>query len=788
MVASQKPDIGGAGSNARAPGDSLTLETFDPKIVDWHYPEAEAGECADLTIPVVIEIDGGMVSLEVDGSEQRCAAGGDAFGWRVEAILAHPQPMVVLEREFDEWGLLVYAGVCGVAAQVRKAVGRLETISEPPLRLPKNYAGRLLEAKPDVLGDKVLADGTDPTYEKVVGFLPPCHAYTFIGTPESERKYIVSPNGAIGRRPDQWNNEKQMETIDFDPAAVVGKIEPDQAKRGLLGGWLPAVNYGFYDSGIKRGWELCAFAVEDNGTKGLVRVRESDGKTRYFQLDPLETVDPETFHAGLLACQKQWTDRLGQGMKLDVPDARIMDVAQGCIARALSGCVGLHPKYGAGIYWEKQHDTFPPATLSLCACFLDWGLLDEARARLGYYFSHFIEEDGSIDYYGPAVAEYGQFLWLAAKCVRHTADMAWFDAHRSAMDRLCGWVLRERNANKARQQPDAPAYGLIWGSPEADTREDKDFYFSGDAWCWRGLVAVSELYAEIGKQRGDKTLAERAGALGAEAEAYHADIMAAAQRSIVRTGALPYFPPIVGHERPFDSMTQDRLASYTNYRYWLEALSAHCFGEEIDRMMIDYRVARGGELLGMTRFIDRLDNWPFYHYAEAILGYDRVREYLLGYFAHIAHHQTRGTFTAYEQAPIRGDRFRGYVADYCVPAELIAPMMTRWLLAQEEFDADALWLCRAVPRAWWAHGFNFTGASTRWGRVSLSAKSADSVQIRFDGKLPARVMLRVRHPKQAQLAAADTTGGACESVDAGRELIVLKPQAASVCVSVRFVG
>ena len=774
--------------------EALALADFLPRIGDWHYPLSEAEDRAALRIPVVVSISDRSVELQdgENGPIKTAERDREAFGWRVAEILTDPQPLAVLEREFAEWGLMLYIGTRGVAAEVRKAVGRLDQIAEPHVRLPKDYYEQLAAAREDVLGAKVLADAGDPSYDKVVGFLPACHAYTFVGTPQSERKYIVGPDGRVGEFPAQWGKDKDYVQVFFDPCKTLGEIEPTVAKRGLLGGSLPAVNMGFYDAESKRGWEQCVFAVDNQGTKVFMRLRELTGKTAYWQLDPLEELpDGKAFYAALLALRKAWDGRFAQAMRIEAADRRVVDASRAGITIALTGCVGLQPKYGMGGYWGGQHDTFPPTTLSLVEALVDWGLHDQARARLGHYLDKFIKPDGSIDYYGPAVSEYGQFLALTAKCVRHTGDLDWLDEHRGSVDRLCAWVLREREASKKKHAPGSAPHGLIFGSPEADTRKETNYYFSGDCWCWRGLLEIGNLFLHVGRQRDDQDMVRQGISLLSECEAYQADILRAAAESALDKEDPRFLPPIVGQEQAFKTMTQDRLASYTNYRYWLEALSAQCLGETYDRMMIDYRVARGGELLGMTRFGDHLDDWPFWHYAYAILGYDRVREYLLGFYGHMAHHQTRGTFTAYEQVPIRGYRSRGYYADYCVPSQLTIALMTRWMLAYEERDRDVLWLCRAVPREWVASGFAFSGASTRWGKVGVRVSPSEDLraveaEISFARDLPPMVKLRIRHPRQARLDECRVEGGRRQPTDAEQEFIRLKPQQRVVRVRMSF--
>jgi hypothetical protein len=239
-------------------------------------------------------------------------------------------------------------------------------------------------------------------------------------------------------------------------------------------------------------------------------------------------------------------------------------------------------------------------------------------------------------------------------------------------------------------------------------------------------------------------------------------------------------------------MTQDQLASYTNYRYWLETLSARCLTPAKEQAIIAYRLANGGELLGTTRFEDRLDDWPYWHYAASLLAHDRRGHYLLGYYAHMAHHQTPGTFTAYEQVPIRGQPSRSETADYCVPSQLTIPLMTRWMLAWEERDADVLWLCRAVPRAWLASTLSFSKASTRWGPVDFELQPHDglrrmSVRISMPAHSKPTVMLRIPHPTRMRITDCKAEGAVNEGIDAVGELIRLKPQSGTITVTLTFV-
>ena len=120
------------------------------------------------------------------------------------AVLPGAEPIAVVEREFDRWGLILYVGRQGVVAEIRKAVGRLEKIARPQIRFPADYFDRLLTAQEDVLGSKVLAGGREPAYGELAGYLAPLESYTFLGNASPAQKFIVYPDGAGNRsQPDQ---------------------------------------------------------------------------------------------------------------------------------------------------------------------------------------------------------------------------------------------------------------------------------------------------------------------------------------------------------------------------------------------------------------------------------------------------------------------------------------------------------------------------------------------------------------------------------------------------------
>jgi len=75
---------------------------------------------------------------------------------------------------------------------------------------------------------------------------------------------------------------------------------------------------------------------------------------------------------------------------------------------------GDHPKYGVDAYRHDQHDGFPPTIIAAVDALSAWGLNKRAVQLFRYWLNRFVRDDGTIDYYGPSISEYGQLLHTAA--------------------------------------------------------------------------------------------------------------------------------------------------------------------------------------------------------------------------------------------------------------------------------------------------------------------------------------------------------------------------------------
>jgi len=759
---------------------SLSIEGFSPMYHDLYYPPEEAKERAGLALPR-------SADTVPDGWE------------RVGTTSLHGKPVTVMERHFAHWGILAYVGADGVVTTIRKAVGNIAQIGEPAGKFPPGYEDAILKSKPDLLGNKVLRRKGDPTFEACAAFLPDVDAYTFLSTEASDHVIAVETDGALGAINYAYGHRRIDKPL-FDPAAHLPEHEPTAAKRGNLGGWLPAIDYAFYDAAAKLGWEEIAFAVPDDQTPTklvlyvYLRVVKADGSTERHtfrvKAGRKKAIGPAELLARLFEFKEHWDATLSGATEIDVPEQRVVDGCRASFALSFVSYAYAAPRYGVGHYGKLQHATFPPTTLSMGNACVEWGLMGHARRYLDYYLDNVVRRDGTFDYYGPAVSEYGQMLDLLARFARRSGDAAWLRARMPKIEAICGHLLALRRDSQAKYPKDDLRHGLVFGSPEADTRKDVNFYYSGDTWTWRGFTEIGRALVAM----GDDAMKRRGKELLAECAAYRTDIEASIAKSIVPTTKPVFVPPVAGFDKPFATMTESRFASYTNYRYWLEMLSAGFLRPEWHDAIVAYRIAHSGELLGTTRFSGHLDDWPFAGYAYGILLRDRVRPFILGLYGDLAMHRMRGTFTAYEQVNIRGLTRRPYHADYCVPAQLVVPLMARWMLVFEEPDADVLWLCRATPRRWLAAGKGIAvrRATTRWGTVSFAITPKDdgtldaTIELPKAG-LPAELRLRLRAPGGKPIGRVTLNGKPHTDIDAKGEFVrIARPKARTLRLSVSF--
>jgi len=120
-------------------------------------------------------------------------------------------------------------------------------------------------------------------------------------------------------------------------------------------------------------------------------------------------------------------------------------------------------------------------------------------------------------------------------------------------------------------------------------------------------------------------------------------------------------------------------------------------------------------------------------WGYGLLRADLANAYLLNLYTMSSHSQTRGTWTAPEEADITGGGM-----PYAPPSQLAVPLFLKWAFVFDAVDDGSVWLCRAAPRSMVVHpaGITVASAPTRHGKVGFTLTMAGAVA-RFNVSLPA---------------------------------------------------
>ncbi len=598
----------------------------------------------------------------------------------------------------------------------------------------------VLHSEHDLLGSHILASGEDPTFDEVADALPPIRRmpqFAFVGS-EASAEVVVFDNG--GRSPS------------FDPATVAPGIGVVRARGdvldGLVGGWLPVVRFVYPDG--ESWWEYIAFAPVDAGHRTVQRawhrvVRVEEG--RPVRVDYVDTYPPYPprdktaqaagFYEDLLGLAEHWQGVLADVPAIDVPDARLVAQARHSLVRARITRVGDFPKYGVldRMYAGAEHDGFQDTFNADVTASVLWGLFDQARRYVDNYLEHFVRDDGSLWYRGPETGQYGRMLTVVADYARAARDGAVLTEHvvrlRAIGDLLVGLHGQARTLDEA-----APAFGVIHGWCEADSCLEADPgrylqpYLSNSAEAARGLLSLADAVRRL----GGPDLAGWAGELDAAGRAIRADLDVAIARSLLPD--VPCLPVIAGAREPFHVAVGADVADpqFRAYRANAELLFSGVLDATTVDTVVAYREAHRDVVLGvpcaygMVHGPDLAANSPelagflSYGHAYGLLQHGRIREFLLCLYALSSHQYTRGTWTAPETRLVDPDR---ECIGYAVPAQLVVPMLVRWMLVFEEPLDERLRLAAGVPRDWLADGRRVatSGAATRWGAVDLAIES-----------------------------------------------------------------
>jgi len=181
----------------------------------------------------------------------------------------------------------------------------------------------------------------------------------------------------------------------------------------------------------------------------------------------------------------------------------------------------------------------------------------------------------------------------------------------------------------------------------------------------------------------------------------------------------------------------DYASNYANFRILSETLHADVLDAEYAEGIMNFRESHRGTMTGMTRFRSVIDDMPILGYGWSALSHDRIESFHRTLAGHSANYLSRGTFWGTEQRTQLGQlsNFRsrnggsgGEYGSLCMVSSIPVSMWVRWMLVQEDFDDDVVFIARAAPIEWFqaSEPFGITDAPTRFGLLSYSIQPSAS--------------------------------------------------------------
>ena len=641
----------------------------------------------------------------------------------------------------------------------------------------------VLDAGKDILGEEVLQKG-EPEYQEIKSLLPRLHkgAFAFLSGALSWGSVIVHADSGVIYPQNKvlgGTVEPLFEPTEID--AVLGTLPP---KLCLLDGYLPIIFSVHHDD--SKILELMYFVeAGDPGRDPMVWIRSKkyqkdapeSAALQYAVVaakrhEPFTEIAENMFWEALCNTVGYWLEFCETGAAFRLPEEELQKVVHGTQISCAATFSGDHGHYGHNIYSEEIHDNFPPVyiwTVEMCCL---TGRTAWARRIWEHMLTYVLSFDGQFCYRqgekevpGASAGDYAYLLFLAGRYYKQLGADRWDDRIWKKITQMGEVLLRH-----------CKPYGasdciLVQMCAEADTNTRIHAYVSNNLWTIRGLEALAALLQTFHKEKDAARFGQMAQVIRKSVEAQ------IAKESIWddRFGKLPPFrfgytaaPETLSICRDtFSGLEGEAYETYlqisdmreqgsdqdltensfANYRYYPEMLSAMLLDERQAAAIVRLREQIGGEILGMTRFRERLDDWPVLHYGRYLLESGRTDKYLMLLYAHTCHHGRPDLMCYYEQVTAEGSVY----LDDCVPSLLTVPMMIGWMFAYETMDAEKLMLLAGIPKSWYAAGCAVKGIGTTFGTVDIAVQE-DGVSMVFAEPLPksAEMLWRVKDTLNTQ--------------------------------------
>lgn len=678
--------------------------------------------------------------------------------YTVEETFTETEPALYIKEINNEW---LYT----------KILSDKET--QPDRRYFSHTQHEVMNSGRDILAEELRKCAFE--LDDLRGILPPYDdsAYIPLGFHTSARSVTVDRHGNIYTMSNSlYHNGRyeQPEYCIYAPAAFApeGKLKPRQ---GYLNGYIPIL-YNIH-AGHERTLEslyiteqsdfgtepslLIRHIIVDNKT-GLILQEEYRNVSLYTQGN-VGTISKDSFYDVLLSVLAYWRS-FEQGMsQLSLPDKTLERGYIGAMMVTDSTLNGEAPVYGHRNYGTEGHSNFPPTWITAFLSYSMTGQRLRARSMLTHLLLHMVDQRGRIIYrqghsqrLAASASEYGQIFWAIDRYEAVIGSFFWLEDYLPILYRMADYVL-----SSVRPSEYFPNRLVVHMCAEADSNDRVYEYVQNTLWTVRGLEGLCRL---LNRYKADAAYYEK---VCQTLLSDMREILCAAQVES-RFGSLVPFqlgytalPLTLGlcrdthypvsekewkryisktdgaHDRIDEVDIQDEQDLYenlyANYRYYPELLSSALLTKAQASAIVNMREALGGELLGMTRLWDGLDDWPAYHIAMHWIEAGYIQKFQMLLYAHTLYHGLPDFHIYYEQPTFDNGQMHVF-RDSCIPSTLLTPLMVTQMFCYECVGREGLELLKAVPDSWMQkENFFAHGILCSYGWVSIDVYNDDTEMV-----------------------------------------------------------
>jgi hypothetical protein len=407
----------------------------------------------------------------------------------------------------------------------------------------------------------------------------------------------------------------------------------------------------------------------------------------------------------------------------------------------------------------------------------------------------------------------GAIMFALAEHFRLTGDLVWLKANAPRMKANAEWILRQRRV----LSNNLPAGQRLWSKGlqpahvvTPDSLSMHMQYYESEAYYWLAVKSMAEMLTRIDPPEGAR--------LAAEAEAYRQDLVAAIDRSIALTPVVPVRDGTYHSFIPFAPYVRGLAAGAWGWRrcqghvgaiYWDTVQSADPLVSPAGLLspsdprvqghldvLEDRLLLENEKVAARTPGFDPEKDWFAHASWQYQCGLERHANIHLA--ANDAPNFLRSMLNQYAVDIMPGEyTFREHTTTG-PPDKLFEESCFlerfRMMLVMEE--GDVLWLARATPRAWLEQGQRIAvrNAPTHFGPVGYEIVSdVEHSRLVATVTLPSRnppreVVLVLRHPASAPIAAVKVNGKEWTDFDAIRGWVRLRGLSGQARVEVRWAG